>query len=144
MARRTVRTDLKPIFAFRDGQVIAWASSAYENKIWFVRLASKWQQERCDALNRFVQRLFSRDLQHRGLLRQLARALKEVPKFRTDREEELRQKRESLELSKQNRKALAAIDKAHPKGRLIGATKTIGFKSPGNKKLWGTRRKRRP
>ena len=109
-----------------------------------MRMASGWPQEHCEELRKFVQRRFSRRIEDRGLLQRLTRALRRVPQFRSDRAEENRQKVKRLKRSERNRKALAAVAKSHPKGRLIGATQTIGYKSPGTKKHWGTKRKRKP
>ena len=143
MARRKAKTEAKLKWDFVDSQVLAWASSAYGNKARFLRLASAWPQERCDALYKFIQRLFSRRMEDRGLLQRFARTLRTVPHFRDDRAEEERQLAKRLKQSEKNRKALAAVAKAHPKGYLIGATQTIGYKSPGTKRHWGTKRKRR-
>ena len=143
MTRRKSRTESKPKWDFADSQVLTWASSAHENRERFLRRASAWPQERCEALNKFIQRLFSRRMENRGLLQRLARALRSVPQFRSDRAEEKRQEAERLKQSESNRKALAAVAKSHPKGYLIGATQITGYKSPGTKKHWGTKRKRK-
>ena len=143
MARRKAKTEVKLKWDFADSQVLAWASSAYGNKARFIRMASAWPQEHCDALNKVIQRLFSRRMEDRGLLQRLARTLRDVPQFRSDRAEEGRQKVKRLKQAERHRKALAAVAKAHPKRHLIGATQTIGYKSPGTKRHWGTKRKRR-
>ena len=108
-----------PKWDFEDRDVLEWASVASEDKLRFVRSVAEWPQEQCDALGKFVQSLYGRRVEDRGSIQKLMQALREVPKFRSDRDAKSRSERERLDQSNENRKALAAVIKAHPKGQLI-------------------------
>jgi len=121
---------LKPKWDFADPEVLEWASLVDRDAKQFARLALTWPQDRCDALGGFVQKMFGRRMQDRGSLQNLARALTGVKQYRSARDQEEREKAVRLEEVETNRKALAAVAKAHPKGNLIGAA---GSRSSGPK-----------
>jgi hypothetical protein len=121
---------IKPKWDFADPEVLGWASMADQDAKQFARLALTWPQDRCDALAGFVQKMFGRRVQDRGSLQKLSRALTGVKQYRSARDQEEREKAVRLEEVETNRKALAAVAKAHPKGSLIGGA---GSKLPGSK-----------
>ena len=121
---------VKPKWDFTDPEVLEWASLVDRDAKQFARLALTWPQERCDALSEFVQKCFGRRVQDRGSLQNLARALTAVRQYRSARDQEQQEKAVRLEEVETNRKALAAVAKAHPKGNLIGGA---GSRSPGPK-----------
>jgi len=124
-------------------QVLLLALEAIKNKTKFVRLASRVPHEQRDALSRYAMTLSRARPNDRATFWHLLRVLGKVPQFEKDEMEMSSRRRMSLELSIQDRQALALLVKSHSLGRLIGATQTINFKSPGNKPHWGTKRKRR-
>lgn len=120
----------KPKWVFADPEVLEWASLADRDARQFGRLALTWPPDRCDALGGFVQKMFGRRMQDRGVLQNLSRILKDVGQYRSERDQQKQDEAVRLKESEEGRKKLAAVIKAHPKGNLIGSG---GAKVPGPK-----------
>jgi len=143
MARRKKKASAQTQEEFPVDSVMHWANQAYVAKERFLRIACRWSARRCEALTTFAMSLSRHHLEDRSVLWRLLKVLREVPAYQAANVKATEARRAVEREAAANRKALSAVAKQHPKGHLIGATQTVGYKSPGHKKHWGTRRKRR-
>lgn len=109
----------------------------------FLQSATNWSEDSRNKVLAAVKRRYGSSPDERGELGHLIKCLKEVPKFAKAAADKVRNRKIARELSQENRKADSRMSQNHPQGDLIGSTPTIGYKSPGQKKHWGTPRKRR-
>ena len=109
----------------------------------FLRLAARWSSDHRDKVLNAARRRYRSNPPREDKIRCLIKCLKKAPEFAKEHENTIRRREIGQEQSLVNRKALSKLTKNHPKGDLVGSTPTIGYKSPGQIKHWGTRRKRR-
>jgi hypothetical protein len=108
------------------------------------RMETRSAEELASILSRAQQALkVTVSTKNRRLLKPLVRVLKVLNKAEAKRQDEPRQRALRMEAAEKRRSKLAKMVKGHPSGRLIGATQTITYKTPGSNLIWATARKRR-
>lgn len=135
---RTSHTQLIP-----TSEVLELANWALLSRDVFLTNAAKWSADQREELLKRASSLYNTHVDNRDALRSLIKVLHEVSEFQEKQADATRERRNAEEQSVENRRADAMLAKRHPKGDLIGSTQSIGYKSPGEKKHWGTPRKRR-
>lgn len=124
-------------------EVIEVARIAQQNEAQFARIAASLPRSINEQLYRTAKRYWASRPNDRGLLRCLLQALRRLPKAEAARLEAERIKAARRLAFASHREESAALSSLHPLGYLIGNTPVVSHLSPGTKKHWGTRRKRR-
>lgn len=127
-----------------DATIVFLANLATNERDRFISLALQSPAEQCEQVRSTSSKLYSRRFEHRPILWALKTALKQVARIREGKAEPSNARIERESLWQRSRGASALLALKHPKGRIIGSTPVVDFKSPGVKKHWATRRRRRP
>ena len=133
----------RPPFPLTDAQVLHLAEFAEWHKAEVVRQLILVPPDERVVLAQRAKDLSRIRPEHRPLLRHLLRAVDEAPRIETKEREAAAEQKLRLEACAEGRVALQALANLHLQGHLIGSTQVTEYKSPGNKKHYGTPRKRK-
>lgn len=144
MPRRPEKTsDVNPDEAISLDFLIECADRAVSDKDKFLRVAATWPVDRHEQVLKAARRRYGSNPAEGSKFRCLISCLKQAPELAEQLKKKRREQKIAQEQTLENRKADSKLSRKHPMGDLIGSTPTIGYKSPGQKKHWGTPRKRR-
>lgn len=133
----------RPRVPLTDAQVLYLAEFAEWHKAEVVQKLVAVPPDERTALAQRAKELTAVKPENRALLRHLLRAIDETPRLEAKVREAAAEQKLRLEAWAEGRLALQELAKNHFLGKFIGSTQVTDYKSPGNKKQWGSPRKRK-